>query len=328
MSLPRERLRLGLVGTGWITGPHLEALARLDRTRLVGVVSGSLKRAAEITGRWGGTAHTDLGAMLEAERPDAVYVCLPPHRAGAACAVLIERGTPFLTEKPLAAAAADAERLATALRGRGLVTAVGYNWRALDFLPLVRQRLADRPARLVLGRWTGGTPPPSWWRHVSESGGQVVEQATHLYDAARYLVGEAEVIAASSWRGSRADLADSDVDDVAVALLRFRSGAVGTFANASVLPSNQIELDLVSDGRRTIIRMYPGAPNPRWTLTLDDGAGEGTVETRRDPYEIQAEAFLDAVAQVDPGRVLSSYDDALQTDRLVRAVVSATGSRG
>jgi predicted dehydrogenase len=136
------------------------------------------------------------------------------------------------------------------------------------------------------------------------------------------------VVAASSSRSPRVDLPDSDVDDVAAALLRFRSGAVGTFANASVLPSNQIELDLVSDGRRTIVRMHPGAPHPRWTLTLDDGAGEATVETRRDPYEIQAEAFLDAVVQGDPGHVLSSYEDALLTDRLVRAVVAATGSRG
>jgi len=95
-----------------------------------------------------------------------------------------------------------------------------------------------------------------------------------------------------------------------------------------VLPSNQIELDLVSDGRRTVIRMYSRAPHPRWSLTLDDGAGEGMVETRRDPYEIQAEAFLDTVVQGDPGGVLSRYEDALQTDRLDRAIVSATGSRG
>jgi predicted dehydrogenase len=266
--------------------------------------------------------------MLDEERPGAVYVCLPPNRAAAACSLLVERGVPFLTEKPLAAVAAEAERVGRALRSRALVTAVGYNWRGLDFLPLIRGRLTDRPARLVLGRWTGGTPPPAWWRHVAESGGQVVEQATHLYDAARFLVGEADVLAAASARTRRIDQPDADVDDLAGALLRFRNGAIGAFASTSILPSNQVELDLLSDGRRTTIRMHPDAAGPRWSLTLDDGAGEATVEARRDPYEVQAEAFLDAVESADPRRVLSSYEDALLTDRLVRAVVTATGSAG
>jgi len=162
-----DRLRLGLVGTGWITGLHLAALARLERTELVGVVSGSIDRAAALTLRWGGSAHPEVRRMLDDERPDVVYVCLQPLRSAVVCELLVERGVPFLTEKPLAAAAADAERVGAKLRGGDLVSAVGYNWRALDFLPLVREQLGQRPARLVLGRWTGGLPAPEWWRHAA-----------------------------------------------------------------------------------------------------------------------------------------------------------------
>jgi predicted dehydrogenase len=322
------RLRIALVGTGWITGLHLASLARLGRTDLVAVVSGSIERAAAVAATWGGSPYTDIRRMLERESPDAVYICLPPYRAAAACELLVEREVPFLTEKPLAADGADARRVGAALLGRSVVTAVGYNWRGLDFLPIVRERLAQRPARLVLGRWTGKLPTPAWWRHVAESGGQVVEQATHLYDAARFLVGEANVVAASSARSPRPNQPDADMDDVASALLRFESGAIGTFVNASILGSDQIELDLLSDGCRTTIRMRPGRSGPRWDLTLDDGAGERMIETRRDPYDIQAEAFLEAVAERDPTRVLSSYADALVTDRLVRSVVAAAGTKG
>jgi predicted dehydrogenase len=317
---------LGLVGTGWITGLHLASLGRLGRSDLVAVVSGTIQRAAAIAGTWGGSPYTDVRQMLEREHPDAVYVCLPPHRAAAACELLVEREVPFLTEKPLAADEADTRRVGAALRDRSLVTAVGYNWRGLDFLPIVRDRLAERPPRLVLGRWTGRLPSPAWWRHVAESGGQIVEQATHLYDTARFLVGEADVVAASSAGSPRPDLPDADVDVVASALLHFGSGTIGTFVNASILGSDQVELDLLSDGRRTTIRMHPGPSGPRWDLTLDDGAGERRIETRRDPYDVQA--FLDAVTERDPDRVLSSYADALVTDRLVRSVVAATGSRG
>jgi myo-inositol 2-dehydrogenase/D-chiro-inositol 1-dehydrogenase len=328
-----ERLRLGFIGTGWISDLHLPALEHLGRTSLVGVVSRSADRAGSIASRWGGAPFTEVPRMLDEARPDVVYVCLPPNRAPAACELLIERRTPFLTEKPLAATAVDAARVGAALArarasGGPLVVAVGYQWRALDFLPLVRERLAARPPRLVLGRWTGGMPLAPWWRHVAESGGQVVEQATHLYDLARWLVGEADVVAASSGQVLRPAEADADVDALAAALLRFRAGAVGSFVNASILASGQVELDLLSDGWRTTIRLHADAEGMRWVLTIDDGAGEQVVATERDPYEVQAETFLDAVVADDPAGVLSSFEDALLTDRLVRAVVGATGTRG
>ena len=323
-----SRLRLALVGTGWITGLHLRALDRLDRTTLVGVASRSAGRAAAIAARWGGGSFDDVRRMLDETRPDVLFVCQPPHLAAAACESVIERGIPFLTEKPLAATAADAERVGAMLDGRDLVVAVGYNWRGLDFLPLLREQFAARPPLLVNARWSGGMPPPPWWRHVRESGGQVVEQATHLYDIARHLVGEASVVAAASAGGPRPRHPDADVDLVAGAIVRFDGGAVGTFSNTSIAASDEIDIEFVSDGGRATIAMHPGADGPAWTLTLDDGGGERTIETRRDSYEVQAEAFLDAVVAGDPRRVLSTYRDALVTDRLTRAVVAAAGSAG
>ena len=99
--------RVAFIGAGWIAGIHLEALARLARSELVGVVSGSPERATELASRWGGTAYPDPDRMLDDARPDAVYVCVPPHRAIEMCERLVERGIPFLAEKPLAATDPD-----------------------------------------------------------------------------------------------------------------------------------------------------------------------------------------------------------------------------
>jgi predicted dehydrogenase len=78
------------------------------------------------------------------------------------------------------------------------VAAVGYHLRALEQLPAVKARLARDPAILVTATWQDGTPAPAWWLRAAVGGGQVVEQATHLYDLARLLVGEAEVVGATS----------------------------------------------------------------------------------------------------------------------------------
>ena len=147
----------------------------------------------------GAVAYDDPERMLDEQRPDVVYVAVPPSASVAICLAVVARGIPFLVEKPLAATdATGPARVAAAITDRGLVVAVGYHLRSLETLPEVRARLAANPARLVTARWNDGTPAPAWWRREVDGGGQVIEQATHLYDLARLLVGEAEVVGAAS----------------------------------------------------------------------------------------------------------------------------------
>jgi myo-inositol 2-dehydrogenase/D-chiro-inositol 1-dehydrogenase len=307
---------------------RLEALARLGRTELVGVVSATGAGAATMTKRWGGQVYPDLQRMLDGARLDVAYVAVPPYRAVAIGERLVDRGIPFLAEKPLAAGdAAGPARLSAAIERAGLVVAVGYHLRALDIMPLVRERLAAHPPALIDARWLGGTPEPAWWRLAEQGGGQVVEQATHLYDLARHLLGEAEVVAAASIRDPGRGSDTLNVADATGALLRFGSGAVGTFANTRIIPNGVVSVQLASEGLLTVLSKGDRGQGD-WHVLFDDGETTSQVHAERDPYEIQAAAFLDAVEAGDPRRVLSTYADALETDRLTRAVVAATGAPG
>jgi myo-inositol 2-dehydrogenase / D-chiro-inositol 1-dehydrogenase len=321
-------IRLALVGAGWITQSHLAALDRLGRTKLVGVASARLESAEATARPRGVAAYDDVDRLLDDGRPDVAYVCVPPAAAVAICERLVERGVPFLTEKPLAATdAAGPARLAAAILERGLVVAVGYHLRAIEAMAEVRQRLAKNPARLVTARWLSETPAPAWWQREAGGGGQVVEQATHFYDLARWLVGEAEVLAAVSVRDEPAVPPGADVVDATAALLQFETGAIGSFANTRRLASAVVEFEMASAELITTVRRVGEGPGS-FEVSFADGRSTRTVPPGRDPYEAQAEAFLDAVEAGDPGRVLSSYPDALKTDRLTRAVVAATGRRG
>ncbi len=293
-------------------------------------MSRSIERAAETTGGRGAATYTDTTRLLDEQQPDIVFVCIPPYRTPAACAELIARGIPFLVEKPLAALdEAAPPRIAGAIERAGLVVAVGYHWRGLDFLPEVRRRLEDRPAELVVGRWLDDTPAPDWWGRLDQGGGQVIEQATHLYDLARFLVGDAAVVGAASTRVPPAP-PDRVVDVVGStsAVLRFASGAVGSFVNTRLVAPPVIELEVTSADLRTTIRLATELDTLSWEAVFLEPSGVTRVANVRDPYEVQAEAFLDAVEAGDPSRVLTTYRDALGTDRLTRAVVAATGARG
>ena len=100
---------------------------------------------------------------------------------------LVERGIPFLVEKPLAAADADGPvRLAAAIDRAGLVVAVGYHWRGLDICP--RSASASPPAATARHRALARrTPPPAWWGGSTRAAARSIEQATHLYDLARLI---------------------------------------------------------------------------------------------------------------------------------------------
>jgi predicted dehydrogenase len=331
MTASRQELRLALIGAGWISGYHLDAFDRLGRTRLVGVASGHPASAAAVAARHTGAVAygpNEVERMLDEQRPDVAVVAVPPGSAIASLGPLVERGIPFLVEKPLAAADADGPaRIAAGVEARGIVAAVGYHLRGLEALAEVRRRLAGRPAHLVSARWMCETPPPAWWRAEPTGGGQVIEQATHLYDLARLLVGEAEVVAAAATRGAPAPADGVPLVDATAALLRFATGAIGTFANTRRLASDDIALELAAEGLWIAIRKTTG-PQTDWEVTIDDGAARRVIPPGRDPYEVQAEAFLDAVQAGDPSRVLSTYADALRTDRLTRAVVASAGRAG
>src|SRR3954462_12848793 len=93
--------------------------------------------------------------------------------------------------------------------------------------------LAGAPARMVLGTWLDRAPRVDWWARQDRSGGQTVEQATHLYDVARVLVGE---VTGGCAVGSRSADGPGDILDVCTAALEFDTGAVGSFSASCLLP--------------------------------------------------------------------------------------------
>lgn len=311
------RLRVAMIGTGGFAARHLDVLAREADVEVVGHVARRRTAAEAQAARYGGRAHADVAAMLAAEGVDAAWVCLAPAGHGAVEHALIERGMPFFVEKPLSSDRATAEAIGAQLATSSLVTAVGYHWRALDTLPELRARLAvGPPVALVAGTWLTSTPAPAWWRRQATSGGQMVEQATHLLDLARHLVGEATVLHAVADRPPRPRHRDLDVASVSSAMLRFASGALGTVTATCILgASARVELQLMREGE--LITVTQGS------MTYDDGRERREVHAGGDPVAAEDRAFLGAVRAGDPTAVVCTYADALGTHRLAHDVADA-----
>ena len=308
--------RVGIVGAGWVTRVHLRVLSGFDDVKVAGIASRNAAAAGPLAESAGARLYPDYRSMLDAAELDAVFVCLPPYAAGEPALAVAGRGIALFAEKPLGVDEESPARIAATIREKGIVSCVGYQWRYLEVVDRARELLAGHPAQLVVGSWLGETPGPSWWIRIDQSGGQLVEQATHIVDLARYLVGEMEPTAASGHRVPRPGYPDSDILDVSETLVRFASGAVGSFSTTSLLAAaHRVELEIVSDGMAVTLQILKPRLDVRVGKETTTVAPPSEFDT---PYRLQNRAFIDAV-QGKPNRIRSPYDDALLTHRLTLA---------
>jgi myo-inositol 2-dehydrogenase/D-chiro-inositol 1-dehydrogenase len=255
-------VRIGMVGAGAVAARHLRTLQAMEGVRVVGVADPALERARELAEPAGAAVYPNHMELLADERLDAVYICVPPFAHGAPELAVIDAGLPFFVEKPVAIDLETAAGIAARLAERPLLTCTGYHWRWLDIYDRAAALLADRPARLVQCTWLDKVPPPSWWRRRDGSGGQTVEQTTHVLDVGRGLAGEVTEVHAYGSRAAatptptgtalgaaEAELPVADILDVTVAGVRFASGAVGVVVSSCLLPRlYRAGVQVVADG--------------------------------------------------------------------------------
>ncbi len=304
--------RIALVGAGGVAQRHASVLAGFDDVELVGIADPRAEAASALAARAGCPAFGDLPSLLAAVSPDAAYVCVPPFAHGQPERLLIERGIPFFVEKPLAAGLEVAEELAAAVARANLLTATGYHWRYLDGVARARDLLAGTPARMAVGAWLDKVPPVPWWTQRERSGGQVVEQATHLLDVMLDLIGPVDRVYALGARTERPADPDADVDDVTSAVLRFAGGAVGSLAATSLLPAKaRAGLELVADGLRLELT--------ETELAVHDASGPEVHEESGEAKTRVDRAFVDAV-RGEGDDVRAPYATALRTHRVACAL--------
>ncbi|SHN47583.1 Gfo/Idh/MocA family protein [Cryptosporangium aurantiacum] len=313
-----SRYRVGFVGAGGVATRHAAVLSEFPDVSIVGVVDPNPDAARTLAEQAGATVEQSVDDLL-AREVDAVYVCVPPFAHGPAEAAVLAAGVPLFVEKPLGLDVELPAELAAQVVAADVVTGVGFHWRYSAALERAREALAGRPVSLVAGTWLDKVPPVGWWPRRDGSGGQLIEQAVHVVDLARVLVGEVvEVYAAAD--ASPPNAPGADVDSSAAATLRFASGAVGTLSTTCRLGwKHRAALELYADGVAVAVS--------------EDGCevrtADGTEWFPVDPMDAKRavdRAFLDAVGG-DRSGVLVDYVDALRSHQLACALATSVAER-
>lgn len=272
-------------------------------------------------------AFTDHQRMLDQVELDAVYVALPPFAHGAIEHAVIDAGKAIFVEKPLAVDMPVAKEIDAHIREKGVINAVGYQWRYAAPMEQARALLADVPIGLLIAIRLGGLPATPWWRVQAQSGGMLVEQHTHSVDIMRYLAGDVATVYATAATRLLTDTPNLDIDDVNAASVTFASGAVGTIANSCAVAGPQMPnltnyLHVVA--KDVVLAVSAGALN-----IFRPGEERQEIKGERDDsnYKLNA-AFIRAVETGDASDIRSPYSDSLRTHAVtVGAVQSAREGR-
>ena len=321
-----KKLRTGVIGCGKVSHTHAQALSGLRESEFVAAYSRSAEKAEAFSKQYGAKGYTDLDKMLK--EVEAVAVCTPHPFHAPPTVRALEAGVHVLVEKPLASSLQDCDAMiaAAARSGCTLSTVSQRRW----YAPVLRVKRAVDEGKIgapVLGmvtmlgwrdeRYYRSDPWRGSWK--MEGGGVLVNQAPHQLDLLLWFMGPiAELY--GCWDNLNHPYIE--VEDTAIAVIRFTNGALGNivvsnsqkpglYGKVHVHGSSGASVGVQTDGGAMFIAgmspvLEPPA-NDLWTVPgeqplldiwkREDAEFFRTIDAASYYHRLQVEDFLQAVLE-------------------------------
>ncbi len=299
-------VEVGFIGTGNIANQHLSGLEKSSDARVIAVYDPLTERAEQVARRFGAKVYKDHQSLIADSGIQALYVCVPPFGHQDQETLAAERGIHLFVEKPVALSEAKAREVLAAIRRTGVISATGYHWRHSPLTERARELLKDRTVGMVQGYWHGGMPGVSWWRRKDQSGGQFVEQTTHIVDLARCLCGDITRVSAQFATRCLQTVEHFSVWDVGTVNLRFASGIVGNISTRCMAGQGYtVGLNLICQGM-----ILEETSN---VLRVIQPGHTQEYRSNDNPYLAEDRIFIEAVKSGDASAIRAPYEEAVKT---------------
>jgi predicted dehydrogenase len=308
-----------IVGCGMIARFHTRALAEVPGVQLAAVVSRKAANAEALcaeTGIASVPVYTDLAKALERPDVDLVIITTPSGAHLDPALAAAEAGKHVVVEKPLEISPERCDRIIEGCDRAGVKLCTIFPSRFHDANVALKSAIdAGRFGRLTLGETTC-----KWWRPQSyydeggwkgtralDGGGALMNQAIHNVDLLLWMMGPAAQVC-----GFTATLAHEriEVEDTAVACLRFASGALGVIeATTSVHPGLPKTIAVHGDRGSAVIEQedvlrwdfHPETPEDhavRQRFAQKVGASGGAADPKAISHQGHARQLADFVRAI------------------------------
>ena len=296
-----DTIRHAVVGCGVIGPLHADSIAKLDGSTLAVCCDVVAERAQAMAEKHGAEAATDFAAVLGRDDIDLVHICTPSGLHADMAVEALAAGKHVITEKPMDITVAACQKLIdAAAESDRKVTCIFQN----RFL-FPTQKVKEAVSSGLLGKLNMGDAYIKWYRTQGyydsgdwratwglDGGGCLMNQGVHYVDLLQWYMGEVESVYAICDTLSH----DIEVEDVAAAVLRFRSGAIGVIeGSTSATPGLDWRIELHGDQGSVSLR---NGKIDQWRFLdkeLDrkpptDAASEQLKAAGADPTSLPAQA--------------------------------------
>ena len=335
-----RKIRFALVGCGRIAQNHFAALKQHgNRAELVDICDTDPDALAAAVATTGAAPHSSLGDMLQRSNADIVVLATPSGLHARQAAEIAASGRHVMTEKPMATRWNDGRMMVKACDDADVRLFVVKQNRRNTTLQLLKRTIEKgRFGRIYMVNinvfWTR---PQAYydaaaWRGTWEfDGGAMMNQASHYVDLLSWLIGPVESVQAYVATLGR----KIEVEDTAVASVRWRSGALGSVNVTMLTYPNNLEGSITIIGETGTVRVGGSAVNEiqHWSFAdkdEDDGKLEQASYATTSVYGFGHPLYYDNVINVLNGEAEPETDgrEGLKSlELLIAAYTSARDGR-
>ena len=340
------KLRLAVVGTGYISKIHAQAAKALPQVELVAVVNHREASMGVFAEQFAiPRQYSSLDDLLAAGDVDAISINSPNYLHAPQTIRALEAGLHVMVEKPMAMNADEAQKMRLASEKSGAKLMVAHCWRFDEEVLWLKRQLDDGAiGSLVRTKGCGvhvNWGPSGWFTQAKYAGGgALVDMGIHAVDMARFLLGDPQPVRV--YADIRTQYGDYDVDDTGTIFITWDTGATSTIKSGWWQPqADGPEASTKIYGEKGFASLFP-------TFLTTANPAEQTIErvesgfpAARDPhcpqsmYDTQLAYFVDCIAQdrtpIPGGREgwinMKILDAAYESSRTKKVVDLQTGDR-
>jgi predicted dehydrogenase len=300
---------IGVIGTGWVAGAHIENFKKLPGCEIKAVLSRSLERAESKIkehGLTGATPYSEQEAFLANKEIDIVVICTPHPLHPQETIAAAKAGKHIVIEKPVALCLKDLKEMLKAVEEAQVQTSVCFELRWIGLFENIKAILAQGLIGEVFYGETGyfhGIGPwyPQYpWNRTKEMGGDAFLTAgCHALDGLLWFMDQRVVRVMAMGNTSPNNPLDYEYSPNIAALLEFENGAIGKVAT-SIECRQPYTFPVLLQGERGSILGdkvssldWPGLEPGQWATLPTAMPDSGDVSDH--PYLGQLQFFIDCI---------------------------------
>lgn len=330
MNIMKKIWNFGILGCGLVANIHTEALSRIEEANLIGVADNNLAAAESFAQKQGVKAYENYAEMLSDPEVDVVCVCTPSCFHAQNAIEALRHGKHVVLEKPMALTPEEADEVIAVCEETGKYLTVISQLRFSEDIVKVKKLIEEKAfgkislCNLYMKYWRSKEYyASSSWKGTKkfDGGGALINQGIHGVDLLEYIMGPIKDVEGKIRTLSHA----IEVEDTAVALLEFVSGALGVIvASTCAYPGFDRKMEIHGDKGYVILE-----ENRIVKMMLDDVKTkikiEESVSTASDPatmpsflHELQIKNLLGALQGKES--LLVDHYEGKKAVRLINAI--------